>query len=75
MTIDILHLLVNNARIGAITSGHKGQSTMYEYRILFPRLGTREIRRDLGAGPPTSADRRRPGGDYRPERPARRERS
>jgi hypothetical protein len=48
---------------------------MYEYRILFPRLGTRQIRRELESNPRTDADRRRAGGDYRPERPARRERA
>jgi hypothetical protein len=48
---------------------------MYEYRILFPRLGTRQIRRELDANPRTDVDRRRAGGDYRPERPTRRERA
>jgi hypothetical protein len=48
---------------------------MYEYRILFPRLGNRQIRRELEGNPRTDADRRRVGGDYRPERPARRERA
>jgi len=54
---------------------------MYEYRILFPRLGSREIRRELNGDrridndPRTDGDRRRAGGDYRPERPAHRERA
>ena len=54
---------------------------MYEYRILFPRLGSREIRRELLGGPRVESDpradgaRRRAGGDYRPERPAHRERA
>ncbi len=54
---------------------------MYEYRILFPRLGSREIRRELNGDPRTSearrtdGDLRRTGGDYRPERPTRRERA
>ena len=54
---------------------------MYEYRILFPRLGSREIRRELLGGPrvesaPRAAgDRRRAGGAYRPARPAHRERA
>jgi len=47
---------------------------MYEYRILFPRLGSREIRRELNGDPRPAGDRRRAGGDYRPERPDRRER-
>jgi hypothetical protein len=48
---------------------------MYEYRILFPRLGTRQIRRELEDNPRIAADRRRAGDDYRPERPVRRERA
>jgi hypothetical protein len=48
---------------------------MYEYRILFPRLGSREIRRELNGDPRTEADRRRVSGAYRPERPTRRERA
>jgi hypothetical protein len=54
---------------------------MYEYRILFPRLGSREIRRELDAGPRpddgprTDGDRRRAAHDYRPERLTRRERA
>ncbi len=48
---------------------------MYEYRILFPRLGSRQIRRELPGGPRTEGDRRRASGDYRPERPVRRERA
>jgi hypothetical protein len=54
---------------------------MYEYRILFPRLGAREIRRELNEGPRsegdprTDGDRRRASGAYRPERPGRRERA
>jgi hypothetical protein len=48
---------------------------MYEYRILFPRLGSQQIRRELGGDPRTEADRRRRGGAYRPERQTRRERS
>ena len=48
---------------------------MYEYRILFPRLGSQQIRRELAGDPRIAADRRRLGGDYRPVRPDRRERS
>jgi hypothetical protein len=50
---------------------------MYEYRILFPRLGSHAIRRELGSEPRTGTDRRRPEGSYRPEgeRRARRERA
>jgi len=48
---------------------------MYEYRILFPSLGNREIRRVLDGDPRTQGDRQRAGGAYRPERPTRRERA
>ena len=48
---------------------------MYEYRILFPRLGSQQIRRELGAGVRVGADRRRPDGAYRPDRQVRRERA
>jgi hypothetical protein len=48
---------------------------MYDYRILFPRLGSQQIRRELAGDARTGADRRRPDGAYRPERPARRERA
>jgi hypothetical protein len=48
---------------------------MDERRILFPRLGSRQIRRELNGDPRTAGDRRRAGDDYRPERPARRERA
>jgi hypothetical protein len=48
---------------------------MYEYRILFPRLGSQEIRRQLAADLRVAGDRRRPAGTYRPERPARQERA
>ena len=47
---------------------------MYDYRILFPRLGSQQIRREIAGDPRTDGDRRRPGGTYRPERPTRRER-
>jgi hypothetical protein len=47
---------------------------MYEYRILFPRLGSQQIRREIETEPRVG-DRRRPEGSYRPERPARRERA
>jgi hypothetical protein len=47
---------------------------MYEYRILFPRLGRDTIRRELAGDPRIAGDHRRPGGDYRPERATRRER-
>jgi hypothetical protein len=52
-----------------------GVNPMYEYRILFPRLGSQQIRRELGSGVRVGTDRRRPDGAYRPERPARRERA
>ena len=54
---------------------------MYEYRILFPRVGTPEIRRELVQAPTTDrrrgADdrRRRAAGCVQPEKPARKERS
>jgi hypothetical protein len=53
---------------------------MYEYRILFPRLGSRQIRHRLaadpgGADPRVAGDRRRPDGAYRHERPTRQERA
>ncbi len=47
---------------------------MYEYRILFPRLGSQEIRRELAGDARTTGDRRRGTGAYRPERQPRRER-
>lgn len=47
---------------------------MYEYRILFPRLGSQQIRRELAGDPRVGADRRRADGAYRPERPTRKER-
>jgi hypothetical protein len=48
---------------------------MYDYRILFPRLGSQAIRRELNGDPRTNGDRRRSAGSYRPERPTRRERA
>jgi hypothetical protein len=48
---------------------------MYDYRILFPRLGSEQIRRQLAGDPRIEADRRRSGGSYRPERQTRRERA
>ncbi len=48
---------------------------MYEYRILFPRLGSQQIRRELSGAVRIDGDRRRPEGAYRPERPVRRERA
>lgn len=49
---------------------------MYEYRILFPRLGAREIRRELELGRESLArDRRATTGCLRVERPTRRERA
>jgi hypothetical protein len=39
---------------------------MYDYRILFPRLGRRQIRRELGLDPRIGPDRRRPDGAYWP---------
>jgi hypothetical protein len=62
-------------RATASTTPHKGSSPMYEYRILFPRLGSQQIRRELGPGIRVGADRRRSDGAYRPERPSRRERA
>jgi len=53
---------------------HRGHQTMYEYRILFPRLGSQVIRRQV-IGDPRVDDRRRPEGAYRPERRTSRERS
>ncbi len=47
---------------------------MHDYRILFPRLGSSEIRRDL-AGRSTAAERRRADGCVRPEPRARKDRS
>ena len=48
---------------------------MYEYRILFPRLGSQQIRRELTGDARTEGDRRRSTGAYRPERPNRRGRA
>ena len=48
---------------------------MYEYRILFPRLGSQQIRRELAGDPRIDADRRRAQGTYRPEPRSRRERA
>ncbi len=48
---------------------------MYEYRILFPRLGSQQIRRQIGGDARVEGDRRRPDGVYRPERQPRRERA
>ena len=54
---------------------------MYEYRILFPRVGALEIRRELAQGPTTNrrrrADdrRRRAAGCVQPEKPVRKDRS
>ena len=47
---------------------------MYEYRILFPRVGTLEIRRELAQGSTTSR-RRRADGCVQPEKPVGKERS
>ncbi len=48
---------------------------MYEYRILFPRLGSQQIRRELNSSPRIDGYQRKAGGDFRPERPTRRERA
>jgi len=48
--------------------------TMYDYRILFPRLGAGEIRRDLAART-TAAERRRVDGCVRPDPRAKKDRS
>jgi hypothetical protein len=53
----------------------EARTPMYEYRILFPRLGSREIRRRRAADLRVDGDRRRPDGAYRPERRTRRERA
>jgi hypothetical protein len=47
---------------------------MYEYRILFPRLGSNEIRRELTTRP-TTDERRWNDGCVRPEPRTRKERS
>ncbi len=47
---------------------------MYEYRILFPRVGAREIRRELAHGR-TADERRRAEGCVRPEPRTRKPRS
>jgi hypothetical protein len=47
---------------------------MYDYRILFPRLGASEIRRDLAART-AAVERRRADGCVRPEPRAKRDRS
>ena len=47
---------------------------MYDYRILFPRLGTSEIRRSLAART-AAAERRRTEGCVRPDPRARKDRS
>ena len=52
---------------------------MYEYRILFPRLGSAEIRRDLTARTAAAERRRRDGQDgserRAPDQPIRKGRS
>jgi hypothetical protein len=48
--------------------------TMYDYRILFPRLGASEIRRDLAART-TAAERRRVDGCVRPATREKKDRS
>ncbi len=47
---------------------------MHEYRILFPRLGSSEIRREL-TGRTAAAKRRGADGCVRPEPRARKDRS
>ena len=47
---------------------------MYEYRILFPRLGSNEIRRELTTRP-TPDERRRNDGCVWPEQRTRKARS
>ena len=47
---------------------------MYDSRILFPRLGASEIRRDLAART-TAAERRRVDGCVRPATRAKKDRS
>ncbi len=48
---------------------------MYEYRILFPKLGSLAIRRELDPNAPQDVDRRRRGDCVRPARQTRRERA
>ncbi len=48
---------------------------MYEYRILFPKLGSLAIRRELDPDAPHDVDRRRRGDCVRPVRQPRRERA
>ena len=67
--------MVNNAAIAPANHALEGSSPMYEYRILFPRLGSQQIRRELTGDPRLEADRRRSTGAYRPERSTRRERA
>jgi hypothetical protein len=55
------------------TATHE-RHTMYEYRILFPRLGSKEIRRDFTARA-AADERRRIDGCVRPEPRTRKERS
>jgi len=64
----------NNVPIAPANQSAEGADTMYEYRILFPRLGSEEIRRELAGDARLSGDRRRTTGAYRPERKTRRER-
>jgi hypothetical protein len=47
---------------------------MYEYRVLFPRVGANELRRDL-ARIAAAAERRRNDGCVRPEQRTRKARS
>lgn len=48
---------------------------MYEYRILFPRLGSIAIRRELDPDGPRDVDRRRRSECVRSTRQTRRERA
>jgi hypothetical protein len=44
---------------------------MYECHTLFPRLGSRQARRELDSSPRIDGCQRKAGGGYRPERPER----
>jgi hypothetical protein len=59
----------------SVSTTSEETQAMYEYRILFPRLGSIAIRRELDVDAPRDIDRRRRGECLRPARQPRRERA
>jgi hypothetical protein len=70
--LDIFALLLQDA--SDEPAQRPRRPSMYDYRILFPRLGASEIRRDLAART-TAAERRRVDGCVRPDPRAKKDRS